>query len=212
MEEQTIGLIILIVAVVSIVAAVVGLILSKRKGDWPADKSWKTQNFKSVYHQSVYSVENPLYFKHFSGEQAALCALCVVRAWEELNYPNLSKVQKKLKKTGVLISESKNFGKISGASPNTVAAVMMWFKTKLLENRFPSTVMHTELIDKLIERNRELRVFGEPVIHELCHAASEVGFKDVSYDHTDPRIWEATGKSTSLQAVAKKHFMELNVP
>lgn len=211
MEEQTIGLIILIFAVVSLISIVVGLILSKRKGDWPATEKWKTKKSSYDGFESICSYQNPLYENQFPAQNLSVCAMCVVQAWEELGYENLDKVKKGLKKTGLLISSFEKFPKITGTDSKTTAAVQMWFKTKLLEKRFPTVVVHTETIDKLISIGKPMKTYGEPAIHELCHAASEIGFKDPSYRHQDPRIWEATGRQNSLQAVAKRRLAEIKI-
>lgn len=209
-ENQTIGLVILLVSVFSILGMVGWLIFSKLKGDWPAKKFWKTKKFESSDYDAIFSVENDLYENVFSAQKTAFCAKAVVSAWKELGYPNVDKVEKRFKKTGLVIANPESFFKITGVSPLYTAAVQMWFKTRILEKRFPTAVVHTNIVDRLIELDRKMMVYGEPVIHEFCHAASEIGFGDVSYNHEDPRIWEATGKENSLQAVAKKHFMRLD--
>lgn len=201
MEERLIGLIILIVAAVSLIGCVIWIILSKRNGDWP---KWPTKKDTFGDNEALLCVEDEDFFLDFSAERMALAAYCVTQAWKQLGYKNFSKVEKALRKSGAVITEPESFPKISGYKADKTAAVQLWMKTRILEKRFPVLVVHKKILEKLENLGRPMNEFGEPAIHELCHAASEIGFGDISYSHSDPRVWEATGKSSSLQAVAKR--------
>lgn len=202
MEEKIIPIIILIVASVTLFAGFIWIFLSKRKGDWPKVS-------KSISHDGFYTtghllLDEPKYDVYFSAWKVSLAVSCIIEAWQKLGYENLEKVKEGFKESAVLITTPENFPQYAARSSERTAAVQIWAKKRIAGKYWPIAVVHQNILDRLKEKGIGMGKTGQPVIHEFCHAAASLGFKDPSYDHSDPRIWEAAGKENSLEFVAKK--------
>lgn len=212
-EEQIIGLVITIISVVALLGIVLGLVLSKRKGDWPKFDSKSTGTGPGPT-QPTYVVEVmwetdelDLATSEISPSLMVDAVTAVIEAWKIKGLQNYRKVDKALTWTAIYIATNETYLSYCGRG----AACLIYRKKKILGKRYPVAVISEATMKMLSRRDRGIDRFGEPMIHEMCHAAAKAAFKDFSADHQDDRIWEATGGKDSVQGIASRIFRGLYV-
>lgn len=206
MAESTIAIVILVLALVGLLGAVLWVILSKRKGDWPTGRLVKKDAVGDFVGEIVY--QNESYEEFVTPAHLAFSAWCVAMAYRQMGLENPERLEKSLSFVGMVVTTKDAYQKFCALSPEVGRACFVKRKKGIGKPRLPLVVIHTGTIDILESRGEKFTIAnrGEPIIHELCHFAAEHAFGYQDRKHVHEKIWVSIGGEKTLQGIAREYY------
>lgn len=185
-----IGLIITIVAAVSLLAGIIWMIFI-RSGR-PKYKHLKTGRYQNI-NVEIFSDDEEfldLYSEKRVGVAAASLLSAIKFYPDKFSDKQIERLVEKYSRVAVAIISDRDFKKRAGVLSEYAAAVYTQYQDKIYNGWVPMVLVKESTIRGAIERTGDSMPLGSPVIHEFIHGVELSTKGGYDYSHHDSFYWK----------------------